>query len=99
LGNGLLCYPLTILDGHTRFLLTCRSATDHGSGACRPARGSFSAQQRALNEFRRMYNEKRPRHALGMQIPASLYAPSERGDVLLGRFDEENSKFLTGMRQ
>lgn len=124
LRNGLLCYPLTILDGHTRFLLTCRALkttateparrgfeaafeefglpsvirTDNGvpfaapssvlglsglsvwllklgirlersrpgkpqdngahermhrtlkSGACRPPRGTFSAQQRALNE-------------------------------------------------
>jgi transposase InsO family protein len=231
LGNGLLCYPLTILDGHTRFLLTCRALqttaveparrgfeatfkefglpevirTDNGvpfgapssvlalsglsvwllklgirlersrpgkpqdngahermhrtlkAGACRPARGSFSAQQRALNDFRRMYNEERPHHALGMQPPASLYVASERiyprevpdpvypshfetrrvtkigvfswhreqifvtealrnetlgfewvadgvwsvffGEVLLGRFDEENSKFLAGMRQ
>lgn len=229
LRNGLLCYPLTILDGHTRFLLTCRALrttataparsgfeatfeefglpdvirTDNGvpfaaptsvlglsglsvwllklgirlersrpgkpqdngahermhrtlkAGACRPARGTFSAQQRALNEFRRIYNEERPHHALGMQTPASLYEPSERiypgeapepvyplhfetrritkigvfrwhrkqifvtealrnetlglewiadglwsvffGDVLLGRFDEENSQFLAGM--
>jgi transposase InsO family protein len=229
LRNGLLCYPLTILDGHTRFLLTCRALkttateparrgfeaafeefglpsvirTDNGvpfaapssvlglsglsvwllklgirlersrpgkpqdngahermhrtlkAGACRPPRGTFSAQQRALNEFRRIYNEERPHHALGMQTPASLYQSSERaypgeapdpvypphferrritkigvfswhrqqifvtealrnetlgfewiadglwsvffGEVLLGRFDEENSQFLAGM--
>jgi len=229
LKNGLLCYPLTILDGHSRFLLTCRALkttatgpsragfeaafeefglpevirTDNGvpfaapssvlglsglsvwllklgirlersrpgkpqdngahermhrtlkAGACRPARGTFSAQQRALNEFRRIYNEERPHHALGMQTPASLYQRSERvypgeapdpvypshfekrritkigvfswhgeqifvtealrnetlgfewiadglwsvffGDVLLGRFDEQNYEFLAGM--
>lgn len=229
LGNGLLCYPLTILDGHTRYLLGCRALkttaigpsrqgfeaafeafglpevirTDNGvpfagpnsvlgltglsvwllklgirlersrpgkpqdngahermhrtlkAGACRPPRGTFSAQQRALNEFRRVYNEERPHHALGMQTPASLYTASERayirdvadpvyprhfetrritkigvfswhrqqifitealrnetlgfewvadrlwsvffGDILLGRFDEENSQFLAGM--
>ncbi len=107
------------------------------------------------DEFRRIYNEERPHHALGMQTPGSLYTPSERvypgkapdpvypphfekrritkiggfswhrqqifvtealrnetlgfewvadrlwsvffGDVVLGRFDEENSQFLAGM--
>lgn len=229
LGNGLLCYPLTILDAHSRYLLSCRALkttaaeparrgfqaafqefglpdvirTDNGvpfagpgsvlglstlsvwllklgvrlersrpgkpqdngahermhrtlkAGACRPARGTFSAQQRALNEFRLIYNEERPHHALGMQTPSSLYTASARiypdhapepvypphfetrritkigvftwhrlqifvtqalrnetlgfeciadglwsvffGDVLLGRFDEENSQFLAGM--
>jgi hypothetical protein len=125
------------------------------AGACRPPRGTFSAQRRALNGFRRVYNEERPHHALGMQAPASLYTASERpytrnvadpvyprhferrrvtkigvfswhrqqifvtealrnetlgfewvadrlwsvffGDILLGRFDEENSQFLAGM--
>lgn len=125
------------------------------AGACRPARGTFSAQQRALNEFRLIYNEERPHHALGMQTPSSLYTASARlypdhpaepvypphfetrritkigvftwhrlqifvtqalrnetlgfeciadglwsvffGDVLLGRFHEENSQFLAGM--
>jgi transposase InsO family protein len=229
LGHGLLCYPLTILDGHTRYLLGCRALkttaagparrgfeaafqefglpevirTDNGvpfagpssvlglsglsvwllklgtrlersrpgkpqdngahermhrtlkAGERRPTRATFSAQQRALNEFRRIYNEERPHHALGMQTPDSLYTPSARvypgdppdpvypahfetrritkigvfswhrqqifvtealrnetlgfewvadrlwsvffGDILLGRFDEENSQFLAGM--
>jgi putative transposase len=48
------------------------------AGACRRPRATFSAQQRALNEFRRVYNEERPHHALGMRTPASLYTPSER---------------------
>ena len=33
LRNGLLCYPLTILDGHTRFLLTCKRPEDDGNRA------------------------------------------------------------------
>jgi putative transposase len=152
LGTGQLCYPLTIPDGHTRYLLGCRALkttaveparrgfeaafeefglpdvirTDNGvpfagpssvlglsglsvwllklgirlersrpgkpqdngahermhrtlkAGACRPARATFSAQQGALNEFRRIYNEERPHHVLGMQTPGSLYTPSER---------------------
>ena len=36
------------------------------------------AQQRALEDFRREYNEVRPHEALGMQTPASVYAPSSR---------------------
>jgi transposase InsO family protein len=36
------------------------------------------AQQRAFDRFRREYNEQRPHEALGMQTPASLYAPSPR---------------------
>lgn len=36
------------------------------------------AQQRALDTFRREYNEVRPHEALGMQTPASVYLPSPR---------------------
>jgi len=36
------------------------------------------AQQRALQRFRQEYNQVRPHEALGMQTPASVYAPSER---------------------
>jgi len=35
-------------------------------------------QQRALQHFRQEYNEVRPHEALGMQTPASVYAPSPR---------------------
>lgn len=152
LGNGELCYPLTILDGYTRFLLQCRGLkstamaparsgfeaafrefglpevihTDNGvpfgapssvlglsklsvyllklgirlersrpgkpqdngshermhrtlkGVACRRPRASHGAQQRAMNEFRMVYNEERPHHALQLETPASLYRPSER---------------------
>lgn len=36
------------------------------------------AQQRALDKFRREYNQLRPHEALGMQTPASTYVPSFR---------------------
>src|SRR5271157_3909956 len=36
------------------------------------------AQQRALADFRKEYNEVRPHEALGMQTPASVYEPSQR---------------------
>ena len=34
--------------------------------------------QAHLNEYREFYNNKRPHHALNLEVPASRYAPSER---------------------
>lgn len=45
---------------------------------CRPPRSSFSAQQRAFDEFRNEYNNVRPHEALGQDTPASKYRPSLR---------------------
>jgi transposase InsO family protein len=38
----------------------------------------WRAQQRELDRFRQEYNQVRPHEALGMQTPASVYAPSPR---------------------
>ena len=46
--------------------------------AARPPAASVAAQQRALDQFRSVYNEGRPHEALGMVTPASVYAPSPR---------------------
>lgn len=152
LGSGRLCYPLTILDAHSRYLLDCRALpstaiagtraafervfaeyglpevirTDNGvpfsspravaglsrlavwwirlgiqlertrrrhpedngahermhrtlkAEATRPTRRSAELQQRAFNQFRRVYNEERPHEALDMQPPADLYRPAEK---------------------
>lgn len=152
LGNGHLCYPLTILDSYSRYLLLCRGLkstslaparlgfeaafrafglpdvirTDNGVPFCGPGsvlglsrlsvwflklgimlersrpgkpqdngahermhrtlkqavqqrvRGTEAAQQRALNQFRRIYNEERPHHALQLNTPASVYTKSVR---------------------
>ena len=43
-----------------------------------PPRGSVRTQQRAFDEFRRIYNEHRPHEALGQRPPALLYARSLR---------------------
>ena len=43
-----------------------------------PPRASWQAQQRALEHFRREYNESRPHEALALQPPAGLYTPSPR---------------------
>ena len=43
-----------------------------------PARANSRAQQRALDLFRREYNEERPHEALGQIPPADVYAASRR---------------------
>jgi transposase InsO family protein len=40
--------------------------------------GDLVAQQAALDLWREQYNHQRPHEALGMQLPAELYAKSER---------------------
>lgn len=47
-------------------------------GACRPARGSLSAQQRAFNQFRSRYDEERPHASLQGATPGSRYGSSPR---------------------
>jgi transposase InsO family protein len=149
--GGKRCHPLTISDGHSRFLLRCDALpsplteptrkvfeaafreygvphairTDNGppfsslapgglsrlavwwirlgirperikpgrpdqngrhermhstlkAEVCRPPSSSFSAQQRAFDEFRNEYNNVRPHEALGQETPASKYQPSAR---------------------
>ncbi len=43
-----------------------------------PSAQTLADQQRAFDAFRRVYNEERPREALGQRPPASRYAPSPR---------------------
>jgi transposase InsO family protein len=152
LGNGTLCYPLTVVDAFSRYLLVSRALrstavkparrvfeeafreyglpeiihTDNGVPFCfpsaplalstlsvwflklgiglersrpgkpqdngshermhrtlkeevaHPPRYSLVTQQRALDRFRRCYNEERPHHALNLETPARRYTPSPR---------------------
>ena len=43
-----------------------------------PPAANRRAQQRAFESFCREYNEQRPHQALGQQVPASVYYPSDR---------------------
>jgi len=43
-----------------------------------PPEATMTAQQRALERFRREYNDERPHEALGLVTPASCYEPSPR---------------------
>jgi len=43
-----------------------------------PPKATRRAQQKALESFRREYNEQRPHESLGMQTPAECYRPSQR---------------------
>jgi transposase InsO family protein len=151
LGAGVYCFPLTIADQHTRYLLSCWGLLDtktvgarrvfermfyeygipkairtdngvpfatsavHGLSSLnvwwlrlgiehqrirpaspqengrhermhrtlkaettRPPKATLSAQQRAFDRFREIYNEERPHQALNGQTPASQYRPSNR---------------------
>lgn len=146
LGNGSYCYPLTVTDGYSRFLLACEAEVSTAGGpvrrcfeelfsshgvprairsdngtpfagtgvarlsqlsvwlmtlgitveriapgcpqqngrhermhrtlkqeTTRPPRRTFSAQQRAFDDFRDCFNHERPHEALGMRTPASCY--------------------------
>ncbi len=57
---------------HERMHRTLKAAT------ARPPRGHLTAQQRAFNRFRILYNEERPHQFLAGRTPASLYRPSPR---------------------
>ena len=46
--------------------------------AIRPPRSTLVTQQRAFNDFRRLYNDERPHEALDDRPPASLYRASPR---------------------
>ena len=48
------------------------------AGAIRPPRANLEAQQRAFDDFRRLYNEERPHSYLGGKPPSSAYQPSPR---------------------
>lgn len=43
-----------------------------------PPAATLGLQQKAFDEFRRMYNEGRPHEALGQKTPGEIYRPSER---------------------
>ena len=57
---------------HERMHSTLKAET------AKPPRASFRAQQRAFDRFREEYNEIRPHEALGQEVPASRYQPSNR---------------------
>jgi transposase InsO family protein len=46
--------------------------------AIRPPRATLAIQQRAFNQFRRVYNDERPHEALEGRTPAALYRASYR---------------------
>jgi transposase InsO family protein len=55
---------------HERMHLTLKKE------ATRPARANFLQQQARFDEFVREFNEERPHEALGMKMPAEVYAPA-----------------------
>lgn len=55
---------------HERMHLTLKEETTQ------PPRSTHRTQQRAFDEFRRVYNEERPHEALDMACPSDFYQPS-----------------------
>jgi putative transposase len=57
---------------HERMHRTLKAET------ARPPAAHFRAQQKAFDQFQRIYNEQRPHQALDMKTPAYCYRPSAR---------------------
>jgi transposase InsO family protein len=57
---------------HERMHRTLKAET------AKPAAANARAQQKSFDRFRAQYNQDRPHEALGMDTPASRYAPSPR---------------------
>lgn len=57
-----------------RFHRTLKRDVLHGQ-----AYADLPACQRAFDRFREIYNAQRPHEALGLEVPAARYRPSERG--------------------
>ena len=55
-----------------------RMHRDLKAEAAIPASANLAAQQRRFERWRHDYNHHRPHEALGMQMPAQIYQPSER---------------------
>ena len=64
--NGRYCYPLTIQDGFSRFLLECRGLYSTSIELAKPVfiKVFLRAQQRHFNHFCRTFNSIRPHEAL-----------------------------------
>src|SRR4030065_13147 len=82
LKNGQYCFPLTVSDLASRYLLGVatheRMHRPPNRKPTTPPASSLPAQQRRFDAFRKVFNELRPHESLAMQRPAQLYRPSTR---------------------
>jgi transposase InsO family protein len=83
LGDKRYCYPLTVSDHASRYLLLCEateSVKEQGVKieATRPAGSNFLQQQAKFDAFVREFNNERPHEALAMKHPADVYKASTR---------------------
>ena len=69
------CYPLTISDFASRYLIACDAL-------------STTKDAYAFDDFIACFNNERPHQALDMEYPAELYAPSTRPYRGLGELDD-----------
>ncbi len=94
LGNRQYCYPLTITDYRSRYLLACEglASTRYELAfsvfkrmhltlkheATKPASFNFLQQQERFDQFTGVYKNERPHQALGGAYPGEVYTPSAR---------------------
>ena len=84
------CYPLTITDAASRYLLCCEALHPQQNGrhermhltlkreATKPASRNLLQQQERFDRFVHIFNDERPHEALGMKYPTELYVSSSR---------------------
>ena len=84
LGNGRYCYPLTVTDQASRFLLMCealettRMHLTLKKEATRPPGMNTLQQQARFDDFVHEFNAERPHEAIAMKCPVEVYTPSGR---------------------
>ena len=85
-GDRHYCYPLTLRDGFSRYVLRCDALTAHTLAVTRPClerafaeyASTARAQQRRFTRFCVEYNQERPHEALAQTVPAQHYQASPR---------------------
>ena len=70
--DGRVCYPLTIVDAYSRFLIRCEGVEEPNG---REVQRIF---ERTFDFFRKRYNEERPHEALGQKPPTTCFTLSAR---------------------
>src|SRR5436190_1124598 len=83
-GDGRYCYPLTVADGFSRYLLGCQALTSTAVDEAKPIftrlfhEYGLPTRMRSDNGVRGEFTRERRREALDHETPAACYAPAPR---------------------